>query len=375
MLATVYPPLSAGAPARRRGPAAFPFSEPGLRLTHLGRGAVWLALRALGLGPGRRLAMPAYHCGSEVEAARLAGVEVAFYRVDGSLRVDLDDLALVAESCDATYLISHFGFPPPAPPPGRPAIEDIAHGLFSREGDAPLGSRAGAAVFCPRKSIGVPDGGALLLRGAATERGRTPDAGAPRPPGRAMARSAASLAVGRVALSRFAPLRRAAAAALTRASRADEAARAGDLTEVVIGEWDLEVADMEAAAGRPARLTEWLVRRADAQRIALARRRNYLHLLGELGELCPEPCRELPSGVVPLYLPVLAPDRSAAIARLLALGVRAIEVWPVPHPLLDRERFAELEPARARLLALPVHQALGPDRIDAVLRAAKRALS
>jgi hypothetical protein len=149
----------------------------------------------------------------------------------------------------------------------------------------------------------------------------------------------------------------------------------GDLTEVVIGEWDLEVADMEAAAGRPARLTEWLVRRADAQRIALARRRNYLHLLGELGELCPEPCRELPSGVVPLYLPVLAPDRSAAIARLLALGVRAIEVWPVPHPLLDRERFAELEPARARLLALPVHQALGPDRIDAVLRAAKRALS
>src|SRR5256886_6943233 len=53
------------------------------------RGAVWLALKALGLGPGSRLAMPAYHCGSEVEAARLAGVEVVFYRVLPTLRAEI----------------------------------------------------------------------------------------------------------------------------------------------------------------------------------------------------------------------------------------------------------------------------------------------
>lgn len=374
MLATVYPPLSPGMLAGRARRAEFPFSEPDLVLTHLGRGAVWLALRALGLGPGKRLAMPAYHCGSEVEAARLAGVEVAFYRVDGSLRVDLDDMAAVAESCDATYAISHFGFPMPAPPPGRPAIEDAAHGLFSLDGGAPLGSRGDAAIFCPRKSLGVPDGGALLLRGAPAEGVRARSAGAPRPPRRAMARSVASLALGRAALSRPAPLRRAAAAALTRASRADAAAREGVLTETVIGEWGLDVADMESAAGPPARLTERLVRRAGAERIAAARRRNYLFLLGELADLCPEPYRRLPDGVAPLYLPVLARDRPGAIARLLELGVRAIEVWPVPHPLLDRDRFAELEPARARLLALPVHQGLAPDRMEAVLRAAKLAL-
>jgi len=86
----VYPPL---APASLWRPARhdwFPLDRPGLRLTHLGRGAVWLALEALGLGPGSRLAMPAYHCGSEVEAAHLAGLEIDFYRVDGQLRVDAD---------------------------------------------------------------------------------------------------------------------------------------------------------------------------------------------------------------------------------------------------------------------------------------------
>ena len=43
-----------GAGTRR----SFPFDQPGLRLTHLGRGAVWLAFHALGLGAGSRVAMP-----------------------------------------------------------------------------------------------------------------------------------------------------------------------------------------------------------------------------------------------------------------------------------------------------------------------------
>src|SRR5438552_19017213 len=62
VLIGVYPPAELSALHPRRRPS-HPFAEPGLTLTHLGRGAVWLALRALGLGRGSRLAMPAYHCG------------------------------------------------------------------------------------------------------------------------------------------------------------------------------------------------------------------------------------------------------------------------------------------------------------------------
>jgi dTDP-4-amino-4,6-dideoxygalactose transaminase len=132
--------------------------------------------------------------------------------------------------------------------------------------------------------------------------------------------------------------------------------------------------EMETAAGRPARLTSALVRRVDPERLRARRRHNYALLAAELAELAPEPFRALPEGTTPLYFPALARDRDEAIRRLLERGVRPLEVWPVPHPLLDRSRFAELEPARTRLLALPVHQALGDREMERVLEAARAVL-
>jgi perosamine synthetase len=364
LLIGVYPTLAPSTLLARRAAPYFPFDRAGLGVTHLGRGAVWLALRALGLGPGSRLAMPAYHCGSEVEAARLAGVTVSFYRVDGSLRVNEEDLARVAAAADATYVISHFGFPMVKGPPGSPLIEDVAHGLFSAGEDGPLGSRGEAAIFCPRKSLGVPDGGAVLVRDSSVSpRGH--------PPPRRIARSVGSLVVGRAALGQSAALRRAGATVLARTSRADAASREGRLTETVIGEWDLSERDMEVAAMASSRLTRWVLERVHPESIRARRRRNYAVLATELGEACPEPFRELPPGTCPLYFPVLVRDRSYAIGALLARGVRAIEIWPVPHPLLDRARFPELEPLRRGLLALPVHQDLEPWHMRAVARAAK----
>ena len=190
-----------------------------------------------------------------------------------------------------------------------------------------------------------------------------------------MARSVASLALGRGALSRVGPVRSLSTRVLDRFSRTAAATRAGTLTETVIGEWDLEVEDMEAAAAAPSRLTERIARAADADAIRAARRRNYELLLADLHDLVPELFRTLPPGIAPLYLPVLSRDRDAAMARLLERGVRALEIWPVPHPLLDRERFSELEPLRRGLLALPVHQSLQDWHVDAVRNAAKLALT
>jgi dTDP-4-amino-4,6-dideoxygalactose transaminase len=112
----------------------------------------------------------------------------------------------------------------------------------------------------------------------------------------------------------------------------------------------------------------------DGDAIRTRRRANYEALRDELAELTLEPFRELPAGTCPLYFPVLAEDRSGAIAKLLDHGVRALEVWPVPHPVLDRERFAELEPVRRGLLALPVHQAMDERHVEVVSEAAKAVL-
>ncbi|WP_283138347.1 DegT/DnrJ/EryC1/StrS family aminotransferase [Rhizohabitans arisaemae] len=359
MIASVYPPLAPGA-LLRRPPRVFPFDRPGLTLTHLGRGAVSLALRSLGLGPGSRIAMPAFHCGSEVEAARLLGVDVVFYRVDASLHADEEDLARVAKQTDVTYLVSYFGWPLPPVPDGVRVIEDVAHGLFSADGDVPLGSRGEAAVFCPRKSLGVPDGGAVL---------GTPVSRAPgRPPWRRVARSTVSLAAGRLALAGPRVVRAPAESLLRRGSRAEAAAKEGRLTEVVIGEWNISPEAMTIAAGGPSRLTAWSVYGADAHAVRAARRRNYGMLAARLPEL-----RPLRPGVCPLLFPLRVTDRERVLAELLRYGVRAIEIWPVAHPLLG-EGFGELRPLRRELIGLPVHQGLRPWHMEAVLDAVVRTL-
>jgi perosamine synthetase len=366
LLMSVYPPLEPVTLVTRRS-RQFPFDQPNLTLTHLGRGAVWLALRALGLGPGRRIAMPAYHCGSEVEAARLAGLDIEFYRVDPWLRVDEEDLERAARRTDAVYLISYYGFPMPAIPRGVRVIEDAAHALFSRDGNTPMGFRGDAAIFCPRKTLGVPDGGAVLVRGGGIE-------ATGRPSWKPMARSLASQGAGWAAQSRMTLLRKPATAVFHKTSKAEAAVESGTLTETVIGEWDLEVADFESAASKPSRVTEWAVHGANGDHIREARRANYSVLLETLSEVCPARFRRLTPGMAPLYYPVRVPERDRTIAELQRRGVRAIEIWPVPHPLLDRYRFAELEPLRHQMLALPVHQGLSEWHMRQIASAAKEAI-
>jgi dTDP-4-amino-4,6-dideoxygalactose transaminase len=47
----------------------------------------------------------------------------------------------------------------------------------------------------------------------------------------------------------------------------------------------------------------------------------------------------------------------------------------VPHPMLDRTRFAELDPLRHQMLALPVHQGLTPWHMEQVAHAAREAIT
>lgn len=364
---SVYPPMEPATLVTRRS-RLFPFSEDGLTLTHLGRGAIWLALKALGLGPGTRIAMPAYHCGSEVEAARLAGVEVLFYRVDANLQVDLDDLWRCAQQSNATYLISNYGFPMPPLPPGVTVIEDAAHALFSNDGGAAIGSRGHAAIFCPRKTLGVPDGGAVLIRGGHIDANG-------RPPWKRMARSIASQGMGWAAQSRATVLRAPATKVFKKVSKAEAAAEAGTLTETVIGEWNLEVADLEVAASKSSRMTEWAVHGAAGEKIRDVRRRNYQIILDAIPEATMDRFRGLPPGIAPLYYPVRVRERDRTILELQKRGVRAIEIWPVPHPMLDRNRFAELEPLRHQMLALPVHQGLSEWHMHQIVTTAKEAIT
>ncbi len=370
-------------------------------LVHLGRGALYLGCRILASRCGcpgpHSVAVPSYHCGSEIETLYRAGFVLRFYRVRSDLTVDADSFADASRGACFRYIVSFFGFPPRVegiwpPAEGEEAesaifVEDAAHALYSCYPDGtPVGSRSAVSIFSVRKSLGVPDGGALLVRGEGGDGGdgaqRLPVAPLPGfpPPGRRI-RSVASQALLALA-ARRGTAGNAAAHTASLLSRTERAALAGELEEAVYafegqGGWELDEGSLRTAATRASLLTYLVLAGQFPSVAAAARRANYHRLLWEfgLGEFVPPGLGALPDGAVPLFLPVFTRDRRRAVACFYEAGIRVLEVWPVAHRLTD-ERFArELEEARSSLLALPVHHGLRAGTLEKVGEKASQVLS
>ena len=129
-------------------------------------------MRGLQLGPETTVKMQAYHCGVEVQAALDAGLKVEFYRVRTDLTVDLDDLeGKLRRRPGPAFVVHYFGFgQPDVTAVGEickqlrvPWVEDCAHALFSSHLGRPLGNLAPLAIFSLRKTLPLPEGGALQV--------------------------------------------------------------------------------------------------------------------------------------------------------------------------------------------------------------------
>jgi dTDP-4-amino-4,6-dideoxygalactose transaminase len=78
------------------------------------RVALGVGMRAVGVAPGDRVLMPAYHCRALVELAFWCGAEVDYYRVRDDLSADLDDLeSRCGPATKCVVIVHYFGFPQP----------------------------------------------------------------------------------------------------------------------------------------------------------------------------------------------------------------------------------------------------------------------
>ena len=167
--------------------APFPFDAPRATRYYFARNAVCHGARLLGL-EGREVLVPAYHHGVEVGALVAAGAVPRFVRVDGRMRLDLDDLERADRAAHPRASTS-------STTPGSPSrwtsvralarrrgllvVEDCALSLLAAEGTRPLGSTGHLGVFCFYKTLPVPNGGALVVNDPAVA-GAPPRARAPR---------------------------------------------------------------------------------------------------------------------------------------------------------------------------------------------------
>jgi dTDP-4-amino-4,6-dideoxygalactose transaminase len=340
------------------------------QLSYLARAGVSHAIRHFLGERGGTVLAPAYHHGVEIAAIRAAGARVVFYRVDGDMRIDVDDLARRAAAIGdlgAIYVTHYVGFAQPlddalalARARGVPLVEDCALALFSAAPDGtPLGARGDAAVYCLYKTLPVPHGGLLVGRDL--------------PPLRPTAAPHLSTLrhLGGSLLQHLE--RRSPVGARLREAARRAARRTVDavVENVQTGTQALRPRDLFLGASPLARRILEVVDPAD---VVARRRRNFRRLAEALDGAVTVVGAPLAEGVCPLFLPILIDEKSRALAALAARGIEAIDFWSVGDPGCPSDDFPEVATLRRRLLELPCHQALDDEDIDFVARSVKDVL-
>jgi perosamine synthetase len=325
---------------------AFPLDRADCRLYARARQGLWSGCRAMGLGPGDVVLAPAYHHGSEIEALLRAGVEVRYFDVTAGLEPDPAELdRLLGPEVRVLFLIHYLGFPQDAgrwrdwcDDRGLWLFEDAAQAWLATRHGIPVGSHADLAIFCMYKTIGVPDGAALICRQPAsplTSRRRLGSLGLARRHGAWLAQRDALAATVLTELSELS--KRVA----RRPSRS-----AND---------EFELGDPNEPSSFAA---ERILPKAYHQSIPDRRRANYRYLLKRLSACVPAPFASLPDGASPFAFPIEADEPGRLVKDLQARGVNALLLWKHPHPSLAVANYPTARRLRETVIALPVHQEL-----------------
>ena len=134
-----------------------------------GTAALHLALVALGVRPGDRVAMPSYVCTALLHAVDLAGAEPLLVDVDPTtFNLDPDDLRKRLRPRTKAVIVPHmFGLPAQfrnIEACGVPVIEDCALALGAKYGTKPVGSLGVLSIvsFYATKVIATGEGGMVL---------------------------------------------------------------------------------------------------------------------------------------------------------------------------------------------------------------------
>lgn len=348
-------------------------SSPSLQRFYLARAGVYYTIRRWLEGAPATVLMPAYHHGVEVEAVRAAGARIVFYRVDGDMRIDLDDLARKAAAPDVRVVyVTHFvGFAQPIGEARKIVrahnlrlFEDCALALFSRTAEgAPLGGFGDAACYCLYKTLPVPHGGLLIAPDV-------PTAALTPPPLLSTLHHVAGLTLAHLELH-SSTLGRAVRQAARVASHAtvDKA-----VTTVQTGTMHLAEHELHLGASK---LVEQLLPRFDGEMVVVRRRRNFQRLAAALDGVLPVVGAPLPPGTCPLFLPVRIADgkKRAVMQALHTRGIDAIDFWGSGDASCDEHEFPEVARLRREILELPCHQSLDDDTIDLVAHAVKQVVA
>ena len=354
MIIAKQPPLG---PFGWPTPAPFPFDRADTLLTRNGRTAIWLGLRALGLPPKARILVPAWHCGSEIDAILAAGAIPVLYGLDQDLMADPDqiDRLLGQHKAAAVYVIHYFGQAQPlqalrhvAVRHGVPLIEDLALGLYSTGPQhAPLGPEADMAVFSLVKSVATPDGGALWLKN-----------------------------LPNVALPKLVPPPLRASLAATKAllmNRNRQAIHDGlaDQDQLSQDAWDTHAGFATPEYPQSAsKISKAILGLTDHRGLAQSRRSTYRALqaaVPDLPHLRPL-FAQLAAGACPAYFPLWVEQPEKLVEAMFQAGIEPVRFWRRFHPAFNLHDFPFEQALKRHVIRLPLHRLVNDDAVDRIAK-------
>ncbi|MDQ7792921.1 MAG: DegT/DnrJ/EryC1/StrS family aminotransferase [bacterium] len=332
---------------RRTRSMPYPLDEcpSKLRFYSHARYALDGAVAALELGPGDTVLLPAFVCPVVATPFRARNITVRFFEVSSRGTALIEDAIRKADaSTKALVLVDYFGFPQPSQEEfgqfcterGIWLIRNCAHAFLSTLDNTPVGVVGDLVVFSFRKTLGVPDGAALVLNR----------------PGLTLS---------------------------SHAYRYDVCWQLGGTTARLVQavqsrlgvgpiKWEPRLSSFRPFHSAMSPLTRALLPRIDFQWVADQRRANFAAWLGLLGSS--GPCRplhgSLPEGVVPLVFPAVVDDPDLAVTVLRRAGSYAARMWRSLPDSASRVEFPEAAWLADRVVALPVHQGVSPRQIDAL---------
>lgn len=367
-LIPLAPILSASSFQRAPGPRVRTVLDAGnYRLVTSGRVAIALALREIGVQPGERVLVPAYHSASMIPPVLWRGAEPVFYRVCADAAVDLADLAeKIVPGVRAVMVTHYFGFPQEMAPiralcdaRGVALIEDCAHCFIGEQGGRPVGAWGDYAIASSMKFLPIYEGGALVSARHPLDHIVLHSAGAGFEAKVALNSLERGFDYGRLPAVRAAlslPLRaKGAVWGLVKRRRGSAAPALAPASSDSGFGFDPGWVDKRSSL-----FARTMLKLAAPGRIAALRRSHYARLEAAVqGVAGVRPLHpRLPDGACPWVFPLLADEPERLFARLQTLGVPLTRFGTPQWQGVDAHTCANSAMLARHVLALPCHQEL-----------------